>query len=540
NYILKNKSEKPLSEVFIHERIPLESIAIENADLVAHDSLYSTYLFQFKKALQPNDSVKFMFELKKELKGYEEDNSIVKNGSYINHSSFEPVLGYGSGLEIRNRFERQRRGLPERIEENNTDAHIVIEDVKNEKIRFETIVSTSSDQTALTSGSLIKAWSEDGRNYYHYKSKDKILPVMAYFSAKYQTKKTTHNGISIEQYYDVKHSFNIEDVENSTKQTLDYCQENFGAYNFDHIRIAEIPAHWPFGGFAHPGMISMVEDRLYLTDQRNPETFNLVAKITIHEVAHQWWGHTLSAKPVAGGSLLVEGFAKYTEAVIMEKMYGKRALFTLSENARSRYFTGRAFASELEPPVYRVTSQSYISYGKALTVMMALRDLIGEKLLNQVLKTITDNHRNINKLEANSVEFLDELYKVTPADQHILIDDWFKKVITYDLSAEDSSYKALENGTFEVTVKVKAKRFETLKSGEIKQISINEPIKIGVFVKHPCLISKEDTILYLEPHQINKETMELKIIVDQLPKYISIDPYGTRSDENFTDNLLSL
>ena len=34
--------------------------------------------------------------------------------------------------------------------------------------------------------------------------------------------------------------------------------------------------------------------------------------------------------------------------------------------------------------------------------------------------------------------------------------------------------------------------------------------------------------------------MDLKIIVDQLPKYISIDPYGTRSDENFTDNLLSL
>jgi ABC-2 type transport system permease protein len=77
-------------------------------------------------------------------------------------------------------------------------------------------------------------------------------------------------------------------------------------------------------------------------------------------------------------------------------------------------------------------------------------------------------------------------------------------------------------------------------SGEIKQISINEPIKIGVFVKHPRLISKEDNILYFESHQINKETMALKIIVDQLPKYIAIDPYGTRSDENFVDNLKKL
>ena len=537
NYILKNKSEKALSEVFIHERTPLENIAIEHADLVEHDTVFSTYLFHFKKALQPNDSVKFRYELKKSLKGYSQDNSIVKNGSYINNSSFEPVLGYGPGLEITSRIERQKRNLPERVQVLDVASHIVTETIKNEKIRFETIVSTSSDQVALSSGSLIKKWSKDDRNYFHYKSKNKLLPVMSYLSAKYASQKTTHNGISIEQYYDAKHPFNIQEVENSIKETLDYCQENFGVYNFDHIRIAEIPAHWPFGGFAHPGMISMTEDRLYLTDISNPETFNLVAKRTIHETAHQWWGHTLSAKPVAGGSLFVEGFAKYTEAVVMEKMYGKRALFTLSENARSRYYSGRAFANELEPPVYMVTSQSYISYGKALTVMMALRDLIGEKQVNQVLKTITDNHRNINKLEANSIELLDEIYKVTPQEHHILIDDWFKKVITYDLNAEDSSYKALENGTFEVTVKVKAKRFESMDNGEIKQILINEPIKIGVFVKHPSLISQEDNILYFESHQINKETMEFKIIVDQLPKYIAIDPFGTRSDENSTDNI---
>jgi len=284
----------------------------------------------------------------------------------------------------------------------------------------------------------------------------------------------------------------------------------------------------------------MVEDRLYLTDQSNEETFNLVAKRTIHEVAHQWWGHTLSAKPVAGGSLLIEGFAKYTEAVVLEKMYGKRALFTLSENSRSRYFTGRAFANELEPPVYMVTSQSYISYGKALTVMLALRDLIGEEKVNQVLKTLTDKHRNINKLEANSIEFLEELYKVTSQEQQILIDDWFKKVITYDLGIEESSYKKLANGTYEISVKIKAKRFETQDNGEIKQIAINEPIKIGVFTTHPSKVKDNSSILYYKSNTINKEETTLKIIVKELPKYIVIDPFGTRSDENSTNNIKNL
>ena len=540
NYVLKYKSEKPLSEIFITERVALENISIENATLINHDSIYGNYHFKFEQALQPNDSVKFTYKLNKKVQVYDEDNTILNNGTYITHRNFEPVLGYSSGLEITNSMERQKRGLPKRIVELELAAHIVSEDVKNERIRFETIVSTDSDQTALSSGTLLKEWAENDRNYYHYKSKGKIMPMVAYFSAKYETQKTTYKGISIEQYYDANHAFNIEEVENSVKQTLDYCQENFGTYAFDHVRIAEIPAHWSFGGFAHPGVISMVEERLYLYDVRNEDTFNVVAKRTIHEVAHQWWGHTLYAKPVAGGSLLVEGFAKYTEAVVLEKMYGKRAVYELTENARRRYFFGRSFAGEAEPPVYLVTSQRYISYGKALTVMLALRDLIGEEQVNHVLKTITDRHRFINKLEANTIELLNEIYKVTPIEQHTLVNDWFKKVITYDLGIEESSYKELANGTYEVTVKVKSKRFETLKNGEIKQIAIDEPIKIGIFTTHPSNVKDNSSILFYKSNRINKEMTEIKIIVKEKPVYISIDPFGTRSDENLVDNLLRI
>ncbi len=541
DYMLKNKSGQPLSELFITERVPLENISIENARLVDHDTFHGTYLFQYDKPLQHDDSIRYTYELRKEIKGYEEDNSIVNNGTYINRfGNFEPILGYSSGFEITNNIERQKRNLPERLEEDNSDAHIVLEDFKIEKIRFETIISTDSNQTAISSGRLIKKWSDNNRNYYHYKSSEKILPEVGYFSANYTSKKTNYKGIAIEQYYDANHDFNIEEIENSVKRTLDYCQENFGAYAFDHVRIAEVPSSWPFGGFAHPGVISMVEDRLYLSDVSKDETFNVVAKRVIHEVAHQWWGHTLSAKPVEGATLLIEGFAKYTEAVVMEKIYGKSALYTLSENARSRYFRGRSFDGDIEPPVYKVDGQGHIAYGKALTVMLALRDLIGENQVNTVLKTITDRHRFINKLEVHSIEFLDEVYKVTPTEQHTLVNDWFKKVITYDLAIEESTYEELANGTFEVTVQVKSKRFETLDSGEIKQIAIDEPIKIGIFTTHPSQVNDDSSVLYYESSRINKEETEIKIIVSEIPSYIAIDPYGTRSDENTVDNIFEL
>ncbi|WKK64580.1 ABC transporter permease/M1 family aminopeptidase [Lutimonas zeaxanthinifaciens] len=541
DYMLKNKSEQPMSELFITERVPLESITLENANLVTHDTVFGTYLFQYDKPLQPNDSVGFTYKLKKEIKGYVQDHSIINNGTYLNRFvNFEPIFGYTEGLEISTKSERKKRNLPERQEEDNSDKHIVLEDVKHERVRFETIISTAGDQTAISSGRLIKQWSDNNRNFFHYKSGKKILPEVGYFSAKYVTKKVNYKGISIEQYYDENHDFNIMEIENSVKQTLDYCQENFGAYNFDHVRIAEVPSHWSFGGFAHPGMISMNEQKLYLNDVRDEETFNLVAKRTIHEVAHQWWGHTLFAKPVAGGSLFVEGLAKYTEAVVMEKMYGKRALYELSEDARRKYFSGRSMASEVEPPVYKVDGQSFISYGKALTAMLALRDLIGEDQVNQVLKIMTDKYRNINQFELTTVEFLDEIYKVTPIKYHSLIDDWFKKVIIYDLAIDDSSYKKIDDGTYEISVNIKAKRFETKSSGEIEQIAINEPIKIGLFSTHPASVKDESSILYYESSNIHKQDTVVKIVVNELPKYISIDPYGTRSDENLTNNLFDL
>ena len=542
NYVMINRSKKPMKHVFITERKTLDTVSIENADLIKHDADFGIYLFKFKKALQPQDSVVFKFQLTNSVVGYERDKSIINNGTYINRfSKFDPILGYTNSFEIANARERKKRNLPLRIKEEETsDAHIAFENVKYEKVNFETIVSTSNDQTAISSGKLLKQWTENNRNYFHYKSLRKISPEAGYFSAKYKTKKTNYKGVSIEQYYDVNHNCNIDAIEKSIKETLDYCQDNFGAYQFDYLRMAEVPAHWPFGGFAHPGVISMVEDRLYLSDVSDEDTFNVVAKRTIHEVSHQWWGHTLSSKPVAGGAFLVEGLAKYTEAMVMEKMYGKNTLYTLAENARSRYFSGRSFASNIEPPVYKVDGQSYISYGKALNVLLALRDLIGENQVNLVLKTLTNTFRNSNKLEVTTLDFLTEVYKVTPVNQHDLINDWFKKVITYDLGIENATTKELANGTYEVTLKVKAKRFETLENGEVKQISIDEPIKIGVFTTHPSKVKDNKSVLYYESSQINKKVSEIKIIIKEKPTYIAIDPYGTRSDENLVDNVFSL
>lgn len=538
-YQMKNKHSSPISTVFINGRIDIASISFEGGEMIEQDSTFGTYLFAFDPAIQPNQVVVMNYEINKEVKGYANEKSIVKNGTYVTYRDFEPKLGYSSGMEIKNKQERDKRGLPALIIEKTKEEHLKNYDNKMGKATFETIVSTDDDQTAISSGKLIKQWTENGRNYYHYKTTSPVVPTAGYFSAKYDTRKEMFDGISFEHYYHPGHEYNLDKIAESTKLTLAYCKENFGDYPFDHLRIAEIPGHWPFGGFAHPGVISMVEDNLYLIDIRDTTTFDLVAKRTIHEVAHQWWGHILAPKVVEGGSIFVEGLAKYTEAVVLEKMYGKGSIWQISETANYRYFRGHSFASSPEPPIYLEDGQSYLAYGKQFAVLLSLRDLLGEQKLNHVFRTLTDRSRVSIETSITSLDLLDELYKVAP--QHrILIDDWFKRVITYDLSVVEPTVKKLDNGQYQVSISVNAKRFEMQENGEIIDIDIDEPIIISLMTKEPKMVTSNSDLLYHKAHQINKENTQITIIVDELPSHVSIDPYGTRSDENIYDNVIEL
>ncbi|MBX2840609.1 MAG: hypothetical protein KTR26_02465 [Flammeovirgaceae bacterium] len=537
-YFLENISDGPIDTILICEREKITSLELENAILVEHDSVYNTFLYAFNSPVSPNQGVKFSFKIEKKKVGFEIDKTLTKNGSFILLNDFEPVLGYRKSFEIKDRFEREKRGLPARKEEQKSDEHMLFDQSRNyKKVNFETVVSTAVDQIAIAPGDLIEKWSSNDRNYFHYKTPIRIVPIIGFESARYSKQSEKYKGIQIEQYFHPTHDENIATIFRSSKWTLDFCIKNFGKYPFEQIRIAEIPNYWSFGGHAQPGTITMVEDNLYLIDNSNLEGFDLVAKRTIHEVAHQWFGHLLAPKTVEGGTLFTEGLAKYTEAVVMEKHYGKNAVWQLSESAQERYFKGRAFAWEPEPPIYYSSGENYLSYGKNFIVMLALRELVGEEKVNRVISILIEKHRKNPVPNVTSIEFLKEIYKVTPPSDHALINDWFKRVIIYNLKIENVVIKPLENQKYEVNFTLLAKRFEVENGKEEKEIPINEHIPIGLFSVHPNQVKSPTGIISLTSHQIKNNVTDFSLIVDTYPKFISIDPLGTRLDKNRRDNI---
>src|SRR5690606_9257788 len=100
-----------------------------------------------------------------------------------------------------------------------------------------------------------------------------------------------------------------------------------------------------------------------------------------------------------------------------------------------------------------------------------------------------DRYRNDMEATVTPPDFLNELYKVTPDKYHQLIDEWFKKIITYDLSIANASIVKQIDGSFEVTVVIEAEKIESV-DGIEKKIPMTEPISIGLFTDHPSRATK--------------------------------------------------
>ncbi|MEQ8706005.1 MAG: M1 family aminopeptidase [Phaeodactylibacter sp.] len=538
-YTVQNKSDTVLTRLFITERLPLTRLEVQGARLLERDSTFGTWLYQLEPVLQPGDCLDYQYELSWERKGYESSKSLLENGTYLSRGEYDPVLNYRRSLEIQDPTERHQRGLPPLVEEPVLETHID-QQATIGRIDFNCTLSTVEGQTAIAPGKLIDQWKTDGRAYFHYRSTTPLLPILNYLSAHYARRDTMVNGVSMELYFHSGHAYNIAEVETYAVQALVYCEKAFGAYPHDHLRIAEIPSHWHFGGQAMPGTISMVADRLYLTDPRGSPAFDLVAKRTIHEVAHQWWGGVLSPKNTPGASLIIEGLAKYTEAAVMRQDHGWSAPWQISQTANNRYFQGRSNATDSEPPLYLSEGESYLSYGKSYLSIMAAEELLGKAAINRVLRSMVHDFGHQVESRATVLDFLERLSAEGTRVEQQLLDDWFKGRYTYDLRIKQATVEPLPDGNYRIRGQLQANRLEWDAHGNARVAVLKEPITIGVFQRHPREMKAGDQPLYHQRHRLTSGENDFEIIVEELPQYVVVDPLGTRPEKKRLDNVWDL
>jgi aminopeptidase N len=398
-------------------------------------------------------------------------------------------------------------------------------------------VSTSLDQTAVTPGYLVRQWEENDRRYFHYKMDQPIWPFVSYLSADYEMKSDKWNDVDLEVYY--KHEVNVDRMIDASKKSLDYFTANFSPYQYRQYRIFEFPRQRGVFAQSFPNTVPFSEDIGFVADIRDRKDIDYVFYVTAHEFAHQWWGHQVVGANVQGGAVLTETLAQYSALMVMEKEYGEAYMQRFLKYELDNYLSSRGSEVLEELPLMLVENQGYIHYRKGSLVIYALKDYLGEDVVNRILSEFIDEWGFKGPPYPTTRHLLAKIRENAPAEYQSIITDLFEKIIVFDLRAEDSFYSQLPDGRFEVTVNTSALKFEADGQGEESRLSMDAFIDVAV-------LGEEDeetgvpVVIYVEKLRVNQENQRFVFTVDTLPVSVGIDPFNKLVDRNPEDNVKSV
>lgn len=452
-YILKNTNEQPIDEIhvqkLIEENVTLDTISFFGG--ATENNTYATYdytIYQLHSPLNPGDSIKMNFKQSFTTIGFEAGNSnanIVENGTFFNNKDF-PTLGYNKKYELSDTDERSEYNLPERTNRANRND---VKELMNARsgsdsdgINFEMVIGTEIDQKALVPGNLLKEWTEDNRNYFHYKMEIPIIDFYAIVSATYDIKKdkwisksdSISKQVDLEIYYHKGHEYNIDRMMMAMKASLDYYSTNFSPYQYEQLRIMEFPRYAQFAQ-SFPGTVPFSESIGFVLDIDDETDVDMAFYVTAHEIAHQWFGMQVEAANVKGQYFILETLSQYAAMMVLQAHYPKDKIQQFLELQLEKYEEGKLRESGVEPTLALVDNQDYIYYAKGAINMYKLQETIGEEKVNIALKRFLEDWDTRNgKLKtktsryATSKDLLSYFKKVTPSHQQHIIKELFESV----------------------------------------------------------------------------------------------------------------
>jgi len=549
-YTLTNPHLKAIKTVLLstNTNIDYSEVKISGGRLKKHDPIYGQYLFELSEPMNPGDELTLFFNAKQQQNGYLGllgHNLITTNFSYFRAIQYMPFFGFNHYHQIKSPSLRKTLDLEPLPVQLPLDQAVLQYQgdfsMDYDWTNFETVISTSANETAIAQGELLGQWKDNKRNYFHYKTRAKIRNALAYISGSYQKASREVDGIDLHVYSHKNHQQNVQHMLDAMSETVRYGNRNFGRYPGKELRLLEVPRVFGLTGYALPQIILISEHagfREELSDKEN-SSFDQVFRRTVHEVAHQWWGHGLNGAAQEGEAVLVETLAKYTELVMLEKKYGKAYTNRLVEHEHQRYFNGRAISVVDEKPLYRADA-NHLIYSKGAVAMYSLKEAMGEININTALRKLVSNH-SYPKPPATTLDLIAGLNEVANENQRRLIEKWFKKVVIDDFSIVSASYKKLDENLYQLDACL---RNEKIKLGDAEETSTKREktsVWLGIFKENIESLSttdKNNDVLKLEQIQFINENQCVSLSIEETPSHIEIDPNYHFLDKNRDNNSL--
>jgi ABC-type transport system involved in multi-copper enzyme maturation permease subunit len=565
-YRLDNPTGAAISEVFITvpslkpdavkvllldgaTEIPLDPKA-ENLDNE------NVRLFRFSPALAPGASTNLAFDLVTLPPQIGYGSPILRNGTFVNGQQLMPSIGLVD-FRLRDKDVRRKRGLPEleRLPEREDMAARKFNffDRNSDYVTFRASFCTAPDQIPIAPGRMVRSYEKNGRACRDYAPIEPIANFFAFVSARYAVKRDAWNGpngerVPVEIYYHAPHAFNVDLMLEAMKKSLSHYTRAFGPYQYSDLRIME----FPYADFAQSfaGTIPFSENIGFIRDPGDPKDakrIDLATYVTMHEIAHQWFGHQIVPSHTKGFNVLSEGLTEHAAMSAYEEAYGWATARRLVERrSMEGYLTSRTMDSEDEPPLGLAEGQQYLDYNKSAWVFWGLRQTMGADRVNAALRQLLNQYGRKGPPYPTTLDLVAALRAEAGPQWAQLITDYFDRITLWDLAlgAEDVALTRSGEGWIAdirftadklVAAQETGEEISVLKQGE----ALNEWVEIGFYEKDPKETMGAEW-MRIERVRVTAQEGRVRIHLARKPAFVVLDPRRILIERNVKDNVAEL
>jgi ABC-2 type transport system permease protein len=204
------------------------------------------------------------------------------------------------------------------------------------------------------------------------------------------------------------------------QDTLNWMTTYIAPYRASRLNLIAMPNIGPTG-YALPQMM-MINYRVGFRAQPAPDAgFDQRYRRTVHETAHQWFGHDLGNGALEDSAFLVESLAKYVELVLIEQHDGKEAMQALVNYERQRYKVAIMHSTEQNQALVDGT-ENHDLYSRATLVFAILRDKLGDEVITASLRQLWQQHA-YPQTPATSMDFVRALKEQVNEQHQALVDE---------------------------------------------------------------------------------------------------------------------
>jgi len=222
---------------------------------------------------------------------------------------------------------------------------------------------------------------------------------------------------------------NLAQLHNTAIDTVNYFNQQFGAYPYPVITVAQVEAG---GGMEFPGIVMI----------GGSSTLELV-----HELAHQWW-YGIVGNDEEAEAWLDEGFATFAQ-----ELYDIDHLGRPYQVASSSFNFREPGVPVLTPSAHFTLISTYANamYTKGSGILWMLRGMLGKAKFDQAIKNYFEKLKFKN---ATTPDFVAVAEGVSGQKLDWFFDEWLRTTKTIDVAVQNVSSVKQTNGniTLQATV----------------------------------------------------------------------------------------